>query len=127
MIFIKCKKVKVWKAQKKSSKTYENYIFQFIIKSEHLISAKTLVTIIFFLLKMEPGETRQNLHSLCFKVNNNFKKWRTSVERGGRPATSFFSSEPHSPHFFLRATSESSSFDYFVLKSFQFLKIKLFF
>ena len=29
--------------------------------------------------------------------------------------------------FFVRATSESSSLDYFVLKSFQFLKIKLFF
>ena len=37
-----------------------------------------------------------------------------------------FSSERHSPHFLVRATSESSSFDYFVLKSFQFLKIKLF-
>ena len=38
------------------------------------------------------------------------------------------SSEPHSPNFFVRATSESSSFDYFVFKSFQFLqKIKLFF
>ena len=61
------------KSPKKSSKTCENNLYQFIIKSEHLISAKTLVTIILFLLKMEPGETHQNLHSLCFKVNNNFK------------------------------------------------------
>ena len=37
-----------------------------------------------------------------------------------------FPSEPHSPHFLVRATSESLFFDYFVLKSFQFLKIKLY-
>ena len=38
-----------------------------------------------------------------------------------------FSSEPHSPHFLVPVTLKSSSFDYYVLKSFQFSKIELFF
>ena len=46
---------------------------------------------------------------------------------GRKASHNSFSSEPHSPHFLVRATSESSFFDFYVSESFQFSKIKLFF
>ena len=48
-------------------------------------------------------------------------------DEGRKACHNNFSSESHSPHFLVRATSESLFFDYFVLKSLKFLKIKLFF
>ena len=54
-------------------------------------------------------------------------KDRTGQDEGKKANYINLYSEPHSPHFLVRTTSEYSSFDYFVLKSFQFLKIKLFF
>ena len=46
---------------------------------------------------------------------------------GGKASHNNFSSEPHSSHFLVRVTLKSSSFDYVVLKSLKFLKIKIFF
>ena len=47
-------------------------------------------------------------------MNKNHPNSLKEYGRGGRPATTNFSSEPHSPHFLVRATSKYSSFDYYV-------------
>ena len=56
----------------------------------------------------------------------NFELFVNKVKEGRKASHNNFSSEPHSPLFLVRTTSKSSSFDYYVLKSFYRLRIKLF-
>ena len=58
------------------------------------------------ILKRFQGETEMKCSTKIVK----------EVDEGRKASHNNFSSEPHSSHFLVRATSESSSLDYFVLK-----------
>ena len=69
-------------------------------------------------LSNKPLKTGFTFTKLCssYQIDRSISILRS--HEGRKASHNNFSSEPHSPHFLIRTTSKSSSFDYYALKSY---------